>query len=74
MKYKVVEAESREGLEAAVQEAMLDVLGWEPHGGVAVSHAVVMRENERKGYQEAETSTIWAQAMVSRAVMFFDIL
>lgn len=73
MRYRIIEAESREGLETAVQEAILGVHGWRPHGGVAVSIATVTRENERKGYTEVETQTIWAQAMVTAGQVIHTI-
>jgi hypothetical protein len=62
-RYMVVRRETCDELIAAVN-SFIHQKDWKPLGGIqlSVTHRTWM--NERKGYQESDTDTCWAQAMV----------
>lgn len=62
MEYQVVTAESAKDLKTQVEKQIDE--GWEPIGGVSVTGWCESWENSRKGNQEMDTYTIFAQAMV----------
>jgi len=64
MKYYVAVAANHEALTQAVNTLIED--GYEPLGGLAVSEHTDRWTNERKGYEESETYSTWAQALVKR--------
>jgi hypothetical protein len=65
LKYEIARASSAAELEQAVQDKLRE--GWELQGGVSVAMTFESWNNERKGYGETLTSTIFAQAMVIHA-------
>ena len=61
MEYKVLESSNVSELERLVNEELQN--GFEPAGGVAVTHYVL--ENSRKGYEEEYW--LYSQALVKKA-------
>ncbi len=62
MQYTVLTDCDQDGLSAQVDEHLGQ--GWELVGGVSVTGWREEWENERKGYSESETITIYAQAVL----------
>lgn len=60
--YKVVEADSAEELQQRINNCIK--AGFEPIGGISVCVHHTSWENERKGYEETETSYTYCQAVV----------
>ena len=60
--YQLLETDSREEMEEAVNAAMQG--GWKPQGGIAYAEYTYTWEVERKGYTEREHPTRYVQALV----------